>query len=135
MFFLFSFWHSYDSNVTFKDVLEVPKPLLIFLNCFFILFQLNVHFFLLLQTIDLSPGFLPFTVPCTFSLISLFIAFTFSSILQPYSTISVSILTTSVLNSASDRLPISSLLSSIFRVLICSFTCVTFLCVRVPVTL
>ena len=36
-------WHPYDSDVgTFKDVLEVPKPLLIFLNCFFILFWLNV---------------------------------------------------------------------------------------------
>ena len=70
-----------------------------FLNsCFFILFWLNVHFFLLLQTIDLSPSFLPFTLG---SLYFIFIAFTFSSILQPYSTISVSILLNSVLNSAS----------------------------------
>ena len=43
--------------------------------------------------------------------ISLCIVFTFSSILQPYSTISVSILITNVLNSASDRLAISSSLS------------------------
>ena len=53
-------------------------------------------------------------VPCTFSFISLFIAFTFSSNLQPYSTNSVSILITSVLNCASDRLAISSSLSCIF---------------------
>ena len=54
----------YDSDVgTFKDVLEVPKPLLMFLNsCFFILFWLNAYFLHLVQTVDLSPGFLPFTV-------------------------------------------------------------------------
>ena len=47
----------------FKVVLEVPKPLLIFLNSYlFILFWLDVSFFLLFQIIDLSPGFLPFTV-------------------------------------------------------------------------
>ena len=60
-------------------------------------------------------------VPCTFSFISLFIAFTFSCILWPCSTISVSILITSVLNSACDRLPISSSLHSLFGVLNCSF--------------
>ena len=117
LLFLFSFWHPYDSDVgTFKVVLEVPNPLLIFLNSyFFILIWLNVYFFLLLQIIDLSPGFLPITVdPCIFSFISLCIAFTFSSILWAYSTISVSILITSVLNPASDRLAISSLLSCIF---------------------
>ena len=49
LLFLFSFWHPYDSDVgTFKVVLEVPKPLLIFLNsCFFILFQLDICIFLL----------------------------------------------------------------------------------------
>ena len=56
-----------------------------------------------------------------FSFISLFIAFIFSCILRPYSTNSVSILITSVLNCASDRLAISSSLSSIFGALICSF--------------
>ena len=61
-------------------------------------------------------------VPCIFSFISLSIAFTFSSSFQPYLTISVSFLITSVLNSASDRLAISSLLSYIFSgALICSF--------------
>ena len=107
----------------FKVVPEVPKPLLIFLNsCFFILFWLNVYFFLLVQTVDLSPSFLPFAVPCIFSFTSFFIAFTFSSILRPYSTISVSILITSVLNPASDRLTICSLFSYIFSgVLIYSF--------------
>ena len=124
MLFLFSFWHPCDSDVgMFKVVPEVPKPLLIFLNsCFFILFWLNVYFFLLVQTVDLSPSFLPFAVPCIFSFTSFFIAFTFSSILRPYSTISVSILITSVLNPASDRLTICSLFSYIFSgVLIYSF--------------
>ena len=48
-------------------------------------------------------------VPCTFFFISLCIAFTFSSILWPYSTISVSILITSVLNCAFDRLSLHCL--------------------------
>ena len=53
----------YSDVGTFQVVLEFPKPLLIFLiSCFFILFWLNVYFFLLLQIIDLSPGFHPFTV-------------------------------------------------------------------------
>ena len=125
LLFFFSFWHPYDSDIgAFKVVPKVPKPLLIFLNsCFFILFWLNVSFFLLDQTIDLSPGFLPFTVgSCIFSFISLFTAFSFSSILRPYSTNSVSILITSVLNFASDRLSICLLLSCIFSgVLIYSF--------------
>ena len=64
LLFLFSFWHPNDSDVgMFKVVLEVPKPLLNFLNSrFFILFWLSVYLFLLLQIIDLIPGFLPFTV-------------------------------------------------------------------------
>ena len=53
-------------------------------------------------------------VPCTFSFISLSVAFIFSSNLQPYSTNFVIILITSVLNCASDRLAISSSLSCIF---------------------
>ena len=56
-------------------------------------------------------------VPCLFLFISLCVAFTFSSNLWPYSTISVSILITSVLNSASDRLAISSSFSCIFTLL------------------
>ena len=110
------FWHPYDSDVgTFKDVLEVPKPLLIFLNsCFFILFWLNVYFFLLVQIIDLSPSFLAFSVGLLYILLYYTLLFTFFSILRPYPTISVSTLITSVLNPASDRLAICSLLSSIF---------------------
>ena len=105
----------------FKVVPEVPKPLLIFLNsCFFILFWLNVYFFLLVQTVGLSPSFLSFTGGSLY--IFLGIAFTFPCLLQPYSTISVSILITSVLNCASDRLAICSSLSCIFSgALICSF--------------
>ena len=69
LLFLSCFWHPYDLDVgTFKVVLEVRNPLLIFLNsCFFILFWLNVYFFLLLQIIDLSPSVLPFMlVLCIF---------------------------------------------------------------------
>ena len=46
-------------------------------------------------------------IPCIYSFISRCIAFTSSFILWPYSTISVGILITSVLNSSSDRLAIS----------------------------
>ena len=53
-------------------------------------------------------------VPCIFSFIFLYIAFTFSSVLRPNSTISVSVLITSILNSASDKLALSSSLSSLF---------------------
>ena len=59
-------------------------------------------------------SFLSLLVPYSFSFISLFIGFIFPSNLWPYSTNSVSILITSVLNSASDRLAISSLLSCSF---------------------
>ena len=135
LLFLFSFWHPCDSDVgMFKVVSEIPKTLLIFLNSsFFILLWFNVYFFILLQTVDLSLSFLPFTlVPGTFSFVSLFIAFTFSSILQPYSTIPVSILVTSVWNSALDGLPLSSLLSYIFSgALICSFIWAIFFCLSV----
>ena len=51
-----------------------------------------------------SVSFLSLLVPCTFSFISLSIAFIFSSNLWPKSTNSVSILITSVLNCAYDRL-------------------------------
>ena len=105
-----------------KVVPEVPKPLLIFPNsCFFILFWLTVYFFLLLQTVDLSPSFLLFTVGSLYIFLYFtFHTFHFSSILQPYSKISVSILITRVLNFASDRLAISLSLSCIFSgALIC----------------
>ena len=108
-----------------KVVPEVPQPLLIFLNsCFFILFQLDVYFFLLFQIIALSPGFLPVTVD-SLNILLYFICF---FIFQPSSISSVSILITSVLNSASDILSISSLLSSFSGVLICSFIWAIFLC-------
>ena len=61
-------------------------------------------------------------VPCIFFFISLHITFISSFILQLNSISSVSILITSVLNSASDRLATSSLLSCIFSgALTCSF--------------
>ena len=136
LLFLFSFWYLYNSDVgMFKIVTEVPKPLLIFLNsCFFILFWFNVYFFLLVQIIDLSAGFLPFTVGSLYILIiSLWVAFICSFILWLSPISSVSILITSVLNFASDRLAISLLLSSFSGVLICSFIWAIFLCLITPV--
>ena len=93
----------------FKVVPEVPKPLLIFLNsCFFILSWLNIYFFFCAFESQFPlPSLL---VPCTFSFVSLSIAFIFSSSFQPNSTNSVSVLITSVLICASDRLSISSFL-------------------------
>ena len=85
--------------------------------------------------ISVSVSFPSLLVPCIFFFISLCIAFTFSSILQPYSTISVGILITNVLNSASYRLAVSSLLSSSFGALICFFSWPIFFCLGTPVML
>ena len=74
-------------------------------------------------------------VPCIFCFISLCIAFSSFFILRPYSTISVSMLITSVLHPASDRLAISLLLSSFSGVLICCFIRAIFLCLSAPVML
>ena len=124
-FLLFLFlWHPYDSDVvTFKVVPEVLQPLLIFF--FFLIvssFCFGWMFICSFCSKPSSPGFLPFAaVPCVFFsiffFISLYITLTSYFILWPYSIISVSILITSVLNYASDRLaisPISLLLSSFF---------------------
>ena len=119
--FFFCFWHPYNLDVgTFKVVLEVPKPLLIFLNsCSFILFWLGVSFFLLFQTVDLCPGFLPVTVGSLYFPLFYFHSLHFF-LHFAYSTNSVSILITSILNCASVRLAISLLLSRIFSgALIC----------------
>ena len=84
------------------------------------------------QIVDLSPGFLPITVGSLYSFLSLGIAFIFSSNLRPNSTNSVSFLITSVLNCASDRLAMSSLLSHIFSgALIYSFIWAIFFVVLV----
>ena len=87
----FFFLHPYDSDVgVFKVVPELSQPLLIFLNsCFFILFWLNVYFFLLLQIVDWSPNFLPFTVVSLyiflyFTLNSLYFSLYFLSILKSF---------------------------------------------------
>ena len=74
-------------------------------------------------------------VPCVFFFISLRIAFTYFFILGPYSIISVSILITSVLNSASDRLAISLSLSYFSGTLTCSFIWAIFLCLGTAITL
>ena len=138
MLFLFSFWHPYNSDVGMvKVVPDIPQPLLISFNCcFFILFWLNVYFFLLLQIVHLGPSFLPFTVGslCIFFYF-IFYCLHFSSILQPYSIISVSLLITSVLNYVSDRLAIFLLLGCIFSgALIYSFIwAISFFCVGGPV--
>ena len=74
-------------------------------------------------------------VPYGLFFISLSVAFIFCFMFLPYSVISVSVLITSVLNSAPDSLPISSMLSSFSRVLICFFIWAIFLCLGAPVTL
>ena len=102
----------------FKVVLLVLESLLVFLNsCFFILFWLNViSTFCSKSLIWVLVSFPSLLVPYSVSFNSLFIAFTSSSILWPYSVIPMNILITSVLNSASDRLAISLSLSSIFGI-------------------
>ena len=50
--------------------------LVCFYSCFFILFLLSVYFFLLLQIVDWSPGFLPVTVGSLY----IFLYFTFHSL-------------------------------------------------------
>ena len=67
-------------------------------------------------------SFASLLIPCTFSFVSLSIGFIFSSSFRTNSTNSVSVLITSVLNCASDRLAISSLLSCIFLELWCVFS-------------
>ena len=74
---------------------------------FFFLLWVNAYFFVLFQIVDLNPGFLPFTVGSLYIFfISLYITFTSSFILWPYSISSLSVLITTVLNCASDRLAI-----------------------------
>ena len=127
----FSFWHPYNSDIgMFQVVPEVPKSLFTFLNsCFFILFWLDVYFFLLFQIVDLCPfSFLLLLVPQIFCFISLCVSFICSFIFQSNSISSVSILITRALNSPSDRLAISSSLSSLSEVLLCSFIWAIFLC-------
>ena len=117
LLFLFSFWHPYDSDVViFKVVLDVPKPLLIFLNSWvFIPFWLNVYFLLLFLIIDLGCSFLSLTVGSLyillyFTLHSLHSFLYFASILNHFCEHPDH----QFLNSASDRLAISSLLSCFF---------------------
>ena len=129
----FSFLHPYNLDIgKFEVVKEVPKSLFIFLNSFFfILFWLDVYFFLLFQILPVSPGFLPVTVDSLNVLLYFTLGvflFSFSFIFQPSSIISVSILITRALNSPSDRLAISSLLSSLSEVLLYSFIWALFLC-------
>ena len=101
----------------FQVVPEVPKSVFTFLNCLF-LHSVQVWMFIsslcskLLIWVPVS--FPSLLVPCLFFFSSLCIAFTFSSVLWPHSTISVSLLITSVLNCASDRLAISLSPSSVF---------------------
>ena len=118
LLFLFPFWHPYDLNVgLFQVVPEVPQPLLTF---FWILVSsfcsswMFISSFCSKSLIWVPVSFPSLLVPYTFSFISLFIAFAFSSTFQRYSYISVSILNTSVLNSASDRLAIFSSVSCTF---------------------
>ena len=87
----FSFWHPYNLDVgMFKDVLEVPKPLLIFF--FWILVPsffsgwMFLSSFWSTQLIWVPVSFPSLLVPCTFFFVSLSIIFIFSSNLWPNST-------------------------------------------------
>ena len=115
--------------------MEQSKNLYRVIHVFLHLFWLNVYFCLVFQIVNLVPVSFPsLWVLCMFFFISLCIAFTSSFILQTYSIISLSILITIALNTASDRLAISLSLSSFSGVLICSFTWAIFLCLRAPVS-
>ena len=60
---MYFFWHLYNSDiVTFQVFPEATKCLFIFLDSWFFLFFWMDVFFLLLQIVALSPGFLPLTV-------------------------------------------------------------------------
>ena len=120
---------------TFKGVLEVPKPLLIFMNsCFFILFWLNVYFFVLLQIIDLSSGFLPFSVDSLYTFFyfifhSLHFFLYFANILNQFWASWLPLFWTVHLIGW-----LSLSLSSFSGILICSFIWGIFPCLSTPVT-
>ena len=100
-----------------KIVPEVPKTLLIFLEFWFCHSVLVKCLFIpSVPNCWFESQFPSFHCWCPvfFFFISLFIAFNSSSILHPYTVISVSMLIPSVLNSESDRLAISSSFSSFF---------------------
>ena len=110
----------------FQAVPEVRKSLFTFLySCFFLLFWLDVYLFLLFQIAALSPGFLLVTVG-SLNILLYFIWGIFHFLIKLNQ--SVSILITRALNSPSDRLAISSSLSSLSEVLLCSFIWAVFLC-------
>ena len=139
MLFLFSFWHPYDSDVgMFKVVPEFLQPLHIF-------FQ-----FLFLHSIPVQCLFLPFVPNCLFesqfpslhfvgslyillyfTLCSIHFLIYFATTLNHFCEHPV----TSVLNSASDRLSMSSSLSSFSGALISSFTWAIFLCLSAAAVL
>ena len=93
-------------------------------SCFFILSWLDVYLF---QIIDLSPSFLPFTVGSLY----IFLYFTLHiSLLPLFCDHSQPLLWASwlsILDFASERLAISSSLSSVFGALICCFIWAIFL--------
>ena len=129
MLFLFS-WNPYDLDVgTSGDVPESSYTLLIFFEFLFLHCVLvECLFFLMFQIIDLSPGFLLFTVGSLWIFLSLSVAFVSSLMFLLYSMISLSILISSGLNSTSDHLALSVLLSSFSEVLLCSFIWARFFC-------
>ena len=130
---LFSFWHLYNSDIgTFQVVPEIPQSRFIFFE------------FLSFHSVPVGCLFLPFVSNCCFfpvtvsslNILIYFISgifFYFFFICQASSISSVSILITRALNSPSDRLAISSLLSSVSEVLLRSFIWALFLCLQAPV--
>ena len=109
------------------ECLNLPQRFLSFSSLFWILVSSFCYGWLFISSFSLKSliwvlvSFPSLFVSYISFFISLFVAFTSFFILWPYSTISVSILITSVLNSASDRLTISSLHSSFSGVLISFF--------------
>ena len=132
-------WHAYDLDVgKFGDVPEAPYFILIFLNSFFfLLFSLNVFFFLTYVPNFWFDSLLPpfhCYLPVDFSLFHLmqpsFLPGSFFMLFH-YLVSSLSILITSVWNSASDRLLNSISFRSFSGVLFCSFLWTIFLCLSV----
>ena len=113
-----------------KVVLLVAYAMIIFFWILLLLVLIVSFFFLMFLTIDLVLSFIHsscYPVNCFISINESFISdwIFFMLLRSPLS--SLGILITSVLNSASDRLLISTLFSSFSRVLICFFVWAMFL--------
>ena len=123
MLFLFVFWHPCNVNVgIFKVVLEFPYGILISLDSFFFFLAvlISCFFFLILKSlIWFCASFTLLLIPCKMFFISISVSVYDWIFFMRSSLSSLSILITSVLSSASDRFPLSILISSFSGVLNC----------------